>query len=303
MKTVKRVRNRGGSVLRCVLAFALAFAMMGVAAPGALADEGTAREQNAAQEQPGAALEAPIGAAVASANGAAVASGMQKGLPAGSEASAARTAGMAEGDAPIGDAAKADALGAGDVQAGSVVAAGGTAVSSEGDNRGEASVERGLAPSLLPMRGAVDLPLAVVAEEGVVDAGDVAVATDEAPAADGSDALAAQYALGAGVQTMAPPNTARNQYVLYNACLGRSGHRSFVIQPLVNGVATRDGSWQTYFRADGSSRFAINLWPANGAEKRFGDIGVSETLTLDGGLPLCKGGVSGNQLRDGAACP
>lgn len=55
MKTAKRVRNRGGSVLRCVLAFALAFAMMGVAAPGALADEGTAREQNAAQEQPGAA--------------------------------------------------------------------------------------------------------------------------------------------------------------------------------------------------------------------------------------------------------
>lgn len=198
MKTVKRVRNRGGSMLRCVLAFALAFAMMGVATPGALADEGTAREQNVAQEQAAMMPESPVDAAVASVDGAETAD--------------------AEEDVAVGET--------------------------------EAVVEP---PS----------------------------AIKEAQTADDSEVAAAQDVLSAGVQVMAPPNTARNQYILYNACMGTNGHQCFIIQPLVNGTAALGGNWQATVQIDNSITGAICLWPANGAEQRFGDIGFRQTLSLD----------------------
>ena len=192
MRTVKRVRNRSGSVLRCVLAFALAFAMMGVAAPGALADEGAAREQATA------ASEASIDAAVASVDGAETAD--------------------AEEDVAVGET-----------------------------------------------EAVVGPPSAI----------------KEAQTADDSEVAAAQDVLSAGVQVMAPPNTARNQYILYNACMGTNGHQCFIIQPLVNGTAALGGNWQATVQIDNSITGAICLWPANGAEQRFGDIGFRQTLSLD----------------------
>ncbi len=194
MRIVKRVRNRSGSVLRCVLAFALAFAMMGVAAPGALADEGAAREQATA------ASEASIDAAVASVDGAETAD--------------------AEEDVAVGET-----------------------------------------------EAVVGPPSAI----------------KEAQTADDSEVAAAQDVLSAGVQVMAPPNMARNQYILYNACMGTNGHQCFIIQPLVNGTAALGGNWQAMLRIDDSSSYSqICLWPANGAERRFGDIGFRQTLTLTG---------------------